>query len=172
MKKVILIILVFTLKSQLFAQINAKTEYVPMNMDFKEGGNEMNKAFQSYRPKALNTSFPVVNQNQNIGRQQNNNALAGITYTYSKAEVFEKEESKSTSYKFESTVTISPDVFDVFLNNQYFQTKIVSRYWEGNVLVFKTLLPDNTVVTYQQLVADGNKELIIEFPEMIIVLGK
>lgn len=168
MKKLMLIILVFTLKSQLFAQINARNEYVPMN--FSEDGNEMTKTFKSWHPKALNPGVPIVNQNATSN--QTNNALAGITYTYSKAEVFEKEENKSTSYKFESTVTISPDVFDVFLNNQYFQTKIVSRYWEGNVLVFKTLLPDNTVVTYKQLVADGNKELIIEFPEMIIVLGK
>lgn len=170
MKKLILIILVFTLKSQLFAQINARNEYVPMNMNFNEGRNEMNKAFKSSRLKALNPGVPIVNQN--VTSKQTNNASAGITYTYSKAEIFEKAESKSTSYKFESTVTISPDVFDVFLNNQYFQTKIVSRYWKGNVLVFKTLLPDNTVVTYQQMVADGNKELIIEFPEMIIVLGK
>lgn len=171
MKRLILLLAFIIVGIQLFSQ-SAKTEYVPMNMDFKDGRNEMNKSFQSWRPKALNPSAPIINQNQNISRQQSNNALAGITYTYSKAEVFEKEESKSTSYKFESTVTISPDVFDVFLNNQYFQTKIVSRYWEENVLVFKTLLPDNTVVTYKQLVADGNKELIIEFPEMIIVLGK
>lgn len=169
MKKLILIIFLFAIKSQLIAQISAKTEYVPTNFNMK--GNDMPNMMKARTLEPLNTYIPIIPQNSNR-EQTTNKSLAGITYTYSKAEVFDKIDSKSTSYNFESTVTISPDVFDVFLNNEYFQTKIISRFWMDDILVFKTLLPDNTVVTYKQLVADGNKELIIEFPETIIVLGK
>ena len=136
---------------------SAKTEYVPINLNWSDDS------------KLIPTEVKVLDVTPYNNLYHSRNSNMGQTFTFTKAEICDKNDKSSKSYKFESTVNIKNDVIDAFLNDRYFQTKIVTRFWKDNTLILKTLLSDNTTVTYQKL--PGDKELIIEFPEMIIVLG-
>lgn len=157
MKKLVLLFALLLAGVQLFAQ-SAKTEFVPTNFQW----SDQIKSIQT-EAKGLEVA-PYPNS------YRNRNSNMGQTFTFTKAEICDKNDKSSKSYKFESTVTIKNDVIDAFLKDQYFQTRIITRYLEEGTLILKTLFPDNSTVTYQKL--PGDKELIIEFPEIIIVLGK
>lgn len=151
MKQLIILLIIISFNIQAYAQLDARTEYVPLQFNNRAPQVNWNA------PKPLEIArIPVSPRN--------------VTYSFSVASFVDLKENTYNTQEIESTITIKKEMIEVILGQNHFTNRIISEFWyQDTIKTYKTVDADNTVITYRQFGSNG-KHFEIEIPDMVVVL--